>query len=343
VFTTTGANPIDTVIVMGVETAFLSAEPALGFQTQFQRLRTRVNVSAVGRYTVETPWRTSTYVVDALLPPGSGQNRSEISDPIDITFGPGSSVPGMVSPFLVATPAIPGFGPAQGYIGDGVTPTNVTGSPCGANYVRITAVGLDGITPIDINNGSNVVTVPTFTVMGKLAALASTPLAITSVSYTRSAGVTTLAAMAEGSASGTAVADLTVGTALPVRMAHQAARFYSNVGVIGALPATVSITASDPSAANSPNTRTVAVKDLVTIDSAIARCTVATRSCALEVIASSSDDGSGGVTPTLTLQHTGAPVVLGRVTATSAAVPAFVTVTSTAGGATVKAVTVINQ
>ncbi|MEY4748767.1 MAG: hypothetical protein RIQ60_981 [Pseudomonadota bacterium] len=101
VFTTTGAAPVDAVIVMGVEEAFLSPSPQAGFQTQFQRLRTRLNVNAVGRYTVETPWRTSTYVVDTLLAPGNGQNRAEISDPIDITFGASATVPGMVAPFLV--------------------------------------------------------------------------------------------------------------------------------------------------------------------------------------------------------------------------------------------------
>jgi hypothetical protein len=330
---------------MGVETAFLSAEPQIGFQTQFQRLRTRVNVSAVGRYTVETPWRTTTYTVDTLLPPGNGQNRSEVSDPIDITFNPSSSVPGMVSPFLVATPPIPGFGPAQGYIGDGLTPTAVTGSPCGANYVKITAVGLDGVTPIDINNGSNVVTVPTFTTMGKIAPVAPTPLAISSVTYTRNAGVTTLAAMAEGSSSTTAVASLTVGTAVPAPMAHDTTRFYANVGVTGVLPATVSITTTDPSAANTPNTLSAPVKDLVTIGLAEARCSGVgiLRNCLLTVNASSSDDGSGGVTPVLTLQGFNLPLVNGAVANNSKAVPAAVTVTSSAGGAAVKPVTVINQ
>ena len=48
-------------------------------------------------------------------------------------------------------------------IGDGLTLSTVTGSPCGTNFVRITATKLDGVTPIDINNGSNVFTEPLFT------------------------------------------------------------------------------------------------------------------------------------------------------------------------------------
>jgi hypothetical protein len=341
VFTTVGANPVDAVVVMGVETAFLSAEPQVGFQTQFQRLRTRLNVNALGRYTVETPWRTTTYIVDTLLAPGNGQNRAEISDPIDITFGTSASVPGMVAPFLTANPALPG---TAGYIGDGLTLTTVTGSPCGANFVRVTAVGLDGLTPIDINNGSNVYTEPLFTVMGKLTPVAPTPLAITSAFYTRNAGATSVTAMAEGSSRATAVASLSVGTSV-TPMSHDATRFYASTPVVGVLPTGVSITTSDPSAASQPNTQSAPLRDLVTIGLAEARCsgTGLLRNCLLTVNASSSDDGSGGVTPTLTLQHLNSALINGAIASNSKAVPASVTVTSSAGGAAVKPVTVINQ
>lgn len=341
VWTTTGAFPIDAVIVMGVETAFLSpdGEPLAGTQTQFQRLRTRLNVAKTGIYTVETPWRTNTYTVTTLLPAGSGQNRSEISDPIDITFGPNASVPGMVAPFLVATPPIVGYGQAEGFIGDGLTPTNVTGSPCNTNYVRVTAVDLDGVTPINIHNGSNVYTQPLFTVQGKLAPTAAVPLAITGAFYSTNAGATSVTVMADGSTTGTVTAALDA----PVELSRDAGRFYAT-STVAVRPTTVSLTASDVTKPSTPNTQTAGVKDLVTIGLAEARCTtLPTPSCQLTVQASSSDDGSVTTAPVLTLAHLNQDLTLGSITVSSTAIPAAVTVRSSAGGVTSRPVTVINQ
>ena len=109
VFASTGAFPIDGVLVYAVESAFLSDPPAAGFQTQFQRMRTRINVSKIGRYIVESPWGNRTYDVTELLPAGNGQNRMEISDPIDITFNPNSVTEGLVAPFLTASIVPAGF------------------------------------------------------------------------------------------------------------------------------------------------------------------------------------------------------------------------------------------
>ncbi|MEY4747928.1 MAG: hypothetical protein RIQ60_142 [Pseudomonadota bacterium] len=354
VFTTTGAFPIDAVIVMGVEAAFLSPEPTAGFQTQFQRLRTRLNVNAVGIYTVETPWGIKTYRVDTLLKPGNGQNRAEVSDPIDISFGANSSVPGLVSPFLVATPEIPGYGAANGYIGDGLTLTNVSGSPCGQNYIQITATGLDGVTPIDIGGNvrnpagaiqSHVYRNSQFTTMGRRMPGAPGPLAISSAYYTRINGATSVTVMAQGSAAASATATLTVD-GVSSTMQHEAGRFYGTAPVAGLLPASVSVTTSDTLALVAPNTQTATLKDLVTISSAEARCSGSgvNKSCVLRVVASSSDDGSGGVAPTLTLGDAAAtPLVNGVVSTVSNAIPAAVSVTSSALGVAVKPVTVINQ
>ncbi|MEY4748769.1 MAG: hypothetical protein RIQ60_983 [Pseudomonadota bacterium] len=354
VFTTTGAAPVDAVIVMGLEEAFLSAAPQAGFQTQFQRLRTRLNVNAVGHYTVETPWRTTTYTVDALLPPGNGQNRAEVSDPIDITFAAGASVPGMVAPFLVASPEIPGFGKAQGYIGDGLTLTTVSGSPCNTNYVQITAVGLDGITPIDIGGNvrnaagqiqANVYRNDQFTVMGKLAPVHAVPLSIGNAYYTRNAGADTVMVMAEGSTSASEQASMTVqvGTA-STALAKESIRFFGTTGVTGALPATISVTATDPGIPSIANTQTATLTDLVTITTAQADCTGtgALRQCTLTVNASSSDDGSGGAV-TLTVAHSNTPVVNGAAVITGPGIPAAVTVSSSNGGIATRNVTVVNH
>jgi hypothetical protein len=221
IFTSPGSAPITGVLVLGVETAFLSPEVTAGFQTQFQRFRTRINVDAVGIYTVESPWGKKSYRVDTLLPRGNGQNRMEISEPIDISFEPNSAVAGVVAPFLIADQA-PLLRPEDRawYIGDGVTPTTVTGSPCGDNFIRVTAVGLDGVTPIPINTANNadgdpinVFTSRLFTVSGKRAPMAEVPLAIDGAYFSRHAGVDHVTVMAAGSTSATqlASADITLG------------------------------------------------------------------------------------------------------------------------------------
>jgi hypothetical protein len=150
----------------------------------------------------------------------------EISEPIDITYAPSSTVPGLVAPFLVADQA-PLLRPEDKawYIGDGVTPTTVTGSPCGTNFIRVTAVGLDGVTPIPINTANNpdgdainVYTSRLFTVSGKRAPMAEVPLSIGAAYFSRSNGIERVTVMAEGSASATqlAGADVTInGASLP--------------------------------------------------------------------------------------------------------------------------------
>jgi hypothetical protein len=349
-FTSTGAFPIDAVLVLGIESAFLSAEPQVGSETQFQRERIRVNVSKVGIYTVETPWRTTTHRVDTLLRPGNGQNRSEISVPIDVAFGPDASVPGLVTPFLTALSkpgvAAAGLNPDD-YIGDGVTLTKVTGSPCGANYVKITAVDLDGVTPIAIGpGGSNVVINDTFTVMGKVAPQAVVPLSIDAAYYIRNQGADSISVMASGSASLTlaAAADATINGVV-THLDREVNRFYKTIPVIGTLPESMTVTGTDTGKPSVPNTQTALVTDLVTISKAEALCTGtgATKSCVLTVNAASSDDGSGAAVPTLTLQHNHTPLVGGVATVTSVAVPAKVTVVSDQGGAAEKSVTIINQ
>lgn len=362
-FTSPGTAPVTAVIVMGVETAFLGPIEK-GFQTQFQRLRTRVNVDQVGQYKVETPWGSKTYTVTSLLRAGNGQNRMEISEPIDIDFQSDSTVNGLVSPFLIAdqAPLLTAADRAL-YIGDGATLTTVTGSPCGDNFVRITAVGLDGVTPIPINTANNaegdpinVFTSRLFTVMGKKAPLAEVPLAITGAYYSRTAGANRVTVMAEGSTSATQASSASADVmGISAVLEKQSNRYYSTIPVAPfTLPQQVSVTAMDPGILSRPNTKTASLTDLVSISKAEAVCTGAGtgKQCTLSVIASSSDDGSGDDgKPVLTLKPFN--VALGYASATTAfpasitlngaALPAAVTVVSSKGGVSVRPVTVINQ
>lgn len=349
----TGASALRAVIVMGVESAFLSDPPQAGFETQFQRLRTRIDVAKLGVYYVETPWGKKRYVVDTLLPPGNGQNRSEISEPIDLTFNVGAN-DGLVTPFLIADNR-GGVDPAV-YIGDGLTPTTVTGSPCGENWVKVTAFAPDDVTPIDINGGSNVLLNRQFTVFGKIAEAAAVPLSVGAAYYTRaaaSANPLTVNVIAESSTSTSALVTASIaGAATPtVTLVRDGARFFKSTAV-SSVPATISVTADDTIRPSSPNVQNnIPVTDLVTISSAVATCSGVgpTRNCLLNVAATSSDDGSGGTAPALTLVNYNVPLLAGGVSIAGntanggAGVPGVVTVRSSFGGQASKPVTIVNQ
>ncbi|MFM2066719.1 MAG: hypothetical protein RLZZ584_1628 [Pseudomonadota bacterium] len=343
VFTTTGAAAVDAVVVMALESAFLSPTVTDGYQTQFQRLRVRVNVAAPGIYTVEHPWGRKSYTVTTVSTKGGGGAR-EINDTVDVSFAPSSAVPGMVTPFLRWDPAQAPAAPA-GYLGDGVTLHRVLGSPCGNNFVRISATALDGVTPLAIDpantdgDGSTAsYTSALFTVMGKLAPTSVTPLAVGNAYYSRSAAGTSITVMAQSSPAATVTA-----TPGGVMSTDGNGRFYVSTAYTGAtLPATVQVLASDSSKPTLPNDQpNVALRDLVVISRADATCSLATRLCTLVVDAQSSDSI---VPPTLTLAHTATALVNGSVTVTNAAaLPGSVTVISSAGGSASKPVTVVNQ
>lgn len=131
VFATSGPAAIIGRVVAGVESTFFPASVTDGNQTQFQRLRIRMDVSAVGRYAVEHPWGSKIYEVTSLQS-GTGLSKGEINDTLDVPFASGQWVDGVVAPFLRWDPAAGPAAPA-GYLGDGFTPHAVLGSPCGRN------------------------------------------------------------------------------------------------------------------------------------------------------------------------------------------------------------------
>jgi len=172
-----GPDPdFSALLVLAVEAAFFPEEIADGNQFPFTRLRVRINVPQAGTYTMTHPYGVNRYEVAAAdIGP-----RPEIRETFDIEFNANTIHQGRIGPLLVADNSPVGF------LGDGVSETTVTGSPCHTNFLRIE--GIDGLgNPIDLNGlapgtaaESNL-----FTVTGKIATRVPTPLTIQRTSYER--------------------------------------------------------------------------------------------------------------------------------------------------------------
>jgi len=107
--------------------------PTAGLQLVFSRLRIRIaGLQPFGTYTITHPYGVETFIAN---------NLGSINQTIDT----GAGVPGFlgpvsagsrVGPSYLVWDATPPAAPA-GFVGDGVTPHTVTGSPCGTNFFRV--------------------------------------------------------------------------------------------------------------------------------------------------------------------------------------------------------------
>ncbi len=345
-FTTTGPAAVDALVVMATEAAYASGVPAANDNFSFTRLRIRVDVLQPGIYTVEHPWGSRQYTVSSVVDDRGRPLAREINDTVDVEFTPNGSRSGIVGPWLRWDPAVAPAAPV-GYIGDGVTPHAVVGSPCGRNLVRIRATALDGTTPlvidpndVDRDGSTSAYANRQFTVQGKLAPQGITPLTVTGATYARSGGAATLSLFA--TAPTTAIVSAQPGGTL--RGDGSGRHFVASD--VSTLPATVAFSATNAAQGNAPSpVQHVPLTDLVTITQAQAQCTAAPRSCTLDVQAASSDQAPASP-PTLTLALPGGAAVTlvngsARVSGLSV-LPAAVTVRSSAGGTASKPLTVIN-
>lgn len=139
-------------IVMAVEAAFFTSEtPLEGDEWSFGRLRLRIDVPEAGTYKVTHPFGEEILVAETA-------GTKAINTTIDIGAArPDWSGPlkSRVGAFLVwsGAPAAP-----AGYVGDGVTPHRVTGSPYGTNVFKVEK----------IDNPAISATTDQFVVSGKL-------------------------------------------------------------------------------------------------------------------------------------------------------------------------------
>jgi hypothetical protein len=347
----TTANGTDVLVVMAAEAAFVAEVPGVGEQFPFTRLRIRMDIPQEGIYTLVHPFGTYT----AVIPAAAIGPAQEVRESFDIEFRPNATNQGRVGPWLRhvdatgapmtfdANGASPPVAAGPRFIGDGGT-RPITGSPCGTNFLRLSATSLDGLSPIDLNGAApgNDAEFNQFVVHGQLfAGNVLTPLAA-SAGYSRSATETRVNVFAKAPTTAAVVA-----TPGGVLTGDGSGRFFAS-SVVTAIPSTVSVTADNnpPVPNNLDNTQVVPVFDVVAITKAEAVCTGAPKTCSVTVEANSSDKATTGA-PTLSITNLGTapiPLTAGTATVTGLTVlPAVVNVSSTAGGSDSEPVKVINQ
>ena len=174
------ARNIKAGVVMAAEAAWLNENPTPGDQFPFTRLRFRLDGLVFrGKYRVTHPYGITEFVVDTLDAKGKPVG---VFVSHDMPFAAAGQNQGRVGPFLKWDPAVAPFAPA-GYIGDGVTPHRVKGSPCGTDFLKVEGWDLTG-KRLDLDGrGNNFVTTDLFTVSGKVATRAG--VGVTRAAYTR--------------------------------------------------------------------------------------------------------------------------------------------------------------
>lgn len=329
-YATTGAAAVSWLLTMAVEAAFINGDPAPNEQFPFTRMRFRMGAAQPGIYTLTHPWGSKTFTVTQADP------VKAVNDTVDIEFTPGGVSTGVVGPWLRWDTGAP-----AGYLGDGASEHAVTGSPCGNNFVRVSATTLNGV-PLAIDpvnqdgDGSTfMATHRLFVVQGKTHT-AATPISSSAAYYGRNPA---LSLTVFANSLPTASVSSSIGGAL---VGDGSGRFFLSTPVLGSVVPN-SVELSTTSQTLGAATLTVPVTDLVTISKAEAVCTGAPKVCTLNVDAGSSDRDATSA-PTLTLTYNNAVITGGTLSVPNlTAVPAAVTVSSTAGGSAIKSVTIVNQ
>lgn len=340
--------------------------PVNGQQITFSRQRfTITNATNGASYKITTPAGVKTVVASG----------GKVFDTEDIGVGGGDfsgALGGHVGPFLTwdtfnTVPADPALKPnALGkptYIGDGVTPHKIIGSPYGTNFVRIEA---PGVNPTPLTDACPTVAGPLadciettlFTLQGKIATTSG--VAADKATYSRSSAgaglVDVFASSLPADQQSIQVSDVPVapataefGTTELTGSPASAGHYFARVPYTGAQPpTTVKVSnISDVPVAN----KTIAVVDEVTGTAVYTTGTpgnpaavppVAPVPGSLAITAVSSDTFAPPVLTASGFAALPQPLVAGALSVPlQDAPPAFVTVTSAAGGTVKLPVTVV--
>ncbi|MBL6999429.1 MAG: hypothetical protein ISR73_06170 [Gammaproteobacteria bacterium] len=325
-------------LTMAAEQAFITPEPEPGAQFPFTRLRMRVDITTPGIYTITHPYGEQVYVLQTA-------GRRVVNDSFDIEFMPNAvNSTGRVAPWLTwdtfpGDPALTVLG--SDYIGINGVPHAIKGSPCGNNIFKISAVQMDGVTPINLDGaGNNTISTDLFSVSGRVFPLTvETPLNVDGVTYSRNAtGTTRLNIHATAPITAVVRYDTVIDGVGDLPMAGDGSgRHFASENLGNSNPPTsVEVVATNVAQANAPAVRIAPVHDIV--DVVVANYQTATAT--LDVSAKSSDQFNP---PTLTVVGFGDLDALGTLQAINLNVaPATVTIQSSSGGVTVAPVKVIN-
>lgn len=168
--------------MLGLEAGYAGgADPAAGQQVVFARIRFTASVKTPGTYTFFHPWGSEVVNVSAT----DVTRQPAIKFTKDIGIGPGYlpdgtlvAAPGGFYTVLDASNTMSTFlrqlapAPPAGWIGDGVTPATITGSPIGYNKVR-----LQGPAGVDLDGrGNNFIEVTQMIVSGHIPVSTTVPL-----------------------------------------------------------------------------------------------------------------------------------------------------------------------
>lgn len=299
-------------VILALEAAFGGAgAPAAGMAVVFARIRFRIDDVVPGAtYTVTHPYG----VTDPL--PADDRGRVFVTEDLGIVEGDPTAVlnSGQVAPFLRWN-----SGAAAGYIGDGATDHQITGSPFNTNFVRIEGPNIrqgggtpDPAAPADINR----VWTDLFTVQGRVARRVGA--SADAATYAVSGAQRRVSIQAR---SVPAQSLELVGDGLRVALAGNG-RFYSGLGEAAAVPADLRLV----NVTDSPVTSVpLAPTDLVIVEKASHDLAAQT----LTISARSSDPAAALSVPSLGLAITSAPQTFSGIAAT----PAELVVISDKGGA----------
>src|SRR3954452_2955911 len=139
----TSAGGESVLAELDLEGAFGAGPVKAGDQIVFARVRYRINAGLQPDtdYKITQPYGTDTVHTDA------SANGFFVTQDVGVATGDFSQVlKGRVGPFLqwAPNPNNPADVPPTGYVGAGVTPHAVTGSPLNTNFVRIQGPGIGG-------------------------------------------------------------------------------------------------------------------------------------------------------------------------------------------------------
>ena len=347
--TVPGAAAKRAILVLALEAAFANGAPAGGDQVVFTRIRVTAGVPEDGTYTVTHPYGTETFT-DVQ----SGAGNRDIIFTQDVGIGaPGvftGALSSRVGPFLF-DPANPNgvILAGRSFLGDGLTLTNITGSPFGTNYFEMCGTRADGssiiLSPVTAANPNGCARTDLFNLTGMLhVEPIGSPLTIDRSTYARNgtaAQVDVVATASAGIGQNPPVLTAAAPEVPPVLMDQPTpnpfGQFYAQGIPVppGTLPGAITVTNTGDVP---PTSVTRQVVDEVTIGGATYVPDHATGGT-LTVLARTSDKGNGAAAPAPTLVLDGFPgaTVTGTdpatFTATGLAVPPLsVTVTSSAGG-----------